>query len=65
MNETPSKRPTTKIQAAALGGAVASVLMGVFAVLYPEQYKLIPAGFEGGLATIAAVLLGYFVRERV
>lgn len=65
MNETPSKKPTTKIQAAALGGAVASLLMMAMAIWAPEAYSRVPPGAEGGIATIAAFLLGYVVRERV
>lgn len=57
--------PTRKIGAAALGGGVASVSMGVLAIFAPEAYAQVPAGFEGGVATIAGFLLGYFVRDRV
>ena len=64
MNQ-PSAAPTRKMSAVVLGGGVASVLMGAMAIFYPEQYELVPAGFEGGVATIAAFALGYFVRERV
>lgn len=64
MNQ-PTKQPTTKIKAAALGGAIASVVMGIVAVTLPDFYARVPPGFEGGLATLAALALGYFVRERV
>lgn len=60
-----SKKPTSKVTAAALGGGIAAVLMGVFAIVSPERYALVPPGFEGGIATLAAFVLAYAVRERV
>lgn len=57
--------PTRKINAALLGGAVASIGMGLLAIFYPEVYPRIPPGFEGGIATIAAFGLGYLVKERL
>ena len=60
-----SPAPTRKMNAALLGGAVASVTMGAFAVFYPELYTRVPPGFEGGVATIAAFGLGYIVKERI
>lgn len=60
----PTKAPTRKIGAVMLGGGVASVLMGIIAIFYPEAYARVPAGMEGGIATIAGFALGYFVRER-
>lgn len=63
--DQPTKAPTRKIGAVALGGGVASVLMGVLAMFYPEVYERVPAGMEGGIATIAGFALGYFVRDRV
>lgn len=60
-----SAAPTRKLGAVAVGGGVASVLMGLMAIFYPEQYALVPAGFEGGIATLAAFALGYIIRERV
>ena len=65
MSETPSKRPTTKVQAAGLGGAIASVLMMALAMFAPEYYERVPPAAEGGIATICAFLLAYAVRERV
>ena len=61
----PTNAPTRKMSMVAVGGGVASVLMGAMSIFYPEQYALVPAGFEGGVATLAAFLLGYIVRERV
>ena len=63
MKNQPSAMPTRKIGAAALGGGVASVFMGVLSIFVPDHYALVPAGFEGGIATIAAFGLGYFVRD--
>lgn len=59
-----SAMPTAKVTAAAVGGAVASVAMGVFAITSPEIYSRVPPGFEGGLATSVAMLFAYFKKER-
>jgi hypothetical protein len=56
--------PTRKMQAAALGGAIATVLMGGIAVFFPESYERVPPGMEGGLATIFAIMGGWIARER-
>lgn len=61
----PTRNPTRKLNAAALGGALASVGMGVIAIFYPEAYERVPPGFEGGVATIFAFALGYMVKERL
>ena len=60
----PSKAPTRKINAVVLGGGLASVSMGVLAIFVPEAYERVPAGFEGGVATLAGFALGYFVRDK-
>ena len=61
----PTAAPTRKLQSALLGGALASVGMGVIAIFYPEAYARVPAGFEGGVATLFGFVLGYIVKERV
>jgi hypothetical protein len=63
MTETNWK-PNRKIGAAALGGAIASISMGLMAIFFPEQYQNVPPGFEGGIATLAAFGLGYWISEK-
>lgn len=63
--DQPTKAPNTKMTAVAIGGSVASLLMGGMAIFFPEQYKLVPPGFEGGLATLVGFVLGYAIKERI
>lgn len=60
-----TKTPTRKLNAVALGGALASVGMGALAIFLPEAYDRVPPGFEGGVATIFGFCLGYLVKERL
>ena len=61
----PNSAPTRKITYVALGGALASIVMGVVAVVWPEIHGRIPPGMEGALATVCAFGLGYWIKERV
>jgi hypothetical protein len=58
--------PTRKMKSVMIGGAVASVSMGVVNAVSPEIYQsLMQPGFEAGLAVIIASVAGWFVEEGV
>jgi hypothetical protein len=65
----PTKTPTQKVKAGILAGKVVTVLFGIVAIVYPELFERIPAGFEmavGGLITSIVVdVAAYFTKERV
>ncbi len=63
-----SKAPTEKVKAGILAGKVVTVLFGIVAIVYPEIFERIPAGFEmavGGLITSIVVdVVAYYKKER-
>ncbi len=58
-------RPSSTITAAAIGGGLASLAFGVFAVFDPAHYALVPAGMEAGAAVLFGTLVGYSKKETV
>ena len=58
-------RPSSTITAAAISGAIAAVMFGIFAVFAPVQYALVPPGMEAGVAVLIGSVIGYCKRERV
>ena len=58
-------RPSSTITAAALGGAFASVLLGLVAAVFPDIHGRLPGGFEAGLAVLFTILAGWLKKENV
>jgi len=58
-----TRAPTSKVTAGAIGGAIASVGMGIFAIVEPELYTRVPPGMEGGIAVLVGSLAAYLKSE--
>jgi len=58
-------KPSSTIQASAIGGALAAVLLGTAAVFYPNEYAMVPPGYEAGIAVLFGAGVGYFKKETV
>jgi hypothetical protein len=63
----PTAAPTRKVNAALLGGAVATVFMAVFAIFLPAEFARLQQvpGFETAIGSLVSVALAYMVKERV
>lgn len=60
--------PTEKVRAAIIAGKTITVIFGLIAIINPEFFDRIPAGFEmavGGLITsVVQDLAAYYKKER-
>lgn len=63
----PNAQPTRKVNAAMLGGAIATIVMGLVAAFLPEYYSRISGvpGMETAIGSLVSVGLAYAVKERV
>lgn len=59
------EKPSSTIQATAIGGGIASLLFGLLAMFLPDKYALVPPGMEAGTAVLFAVAVGYATKEKV
>jgi len=57
----PSAMPTRKVTAAALAGALATVIVGSFQAFAAVQF---PPGFESALAVLVMAATGWWVKDR-
>ena len=58
-------KPSSTITAAAIYGFIAAAALTAVAVIWPEYYNRIPAGFEGHLVIGIGAIAGYFKKENV
>ncbi len=57
--------PSSTIKAASGWGFLAALGMGIVAIIWPETYERVPAGFEAALAVAIGMVMGYFQKENV
>jgi hypothetical protein len=58
-------KPSSTIQSAGLAGFIASSLLLVVKIAWPDIYVEIPAEYQGYLVTAIMVGFGYFKKENV
>jgi len=58
-------KPSSTIQAAGSWGFLAAIVMGGFAIIWPDVYARVPPGFEAALAVGIGTVMGYFQKENV
>lgn len=58
-------KPSSTIQAAGIAGFVASTVLLIIKVAWPDIYVQIPAEYQGYLVTVLVVGFGYFKKENV
>ena len=65
----PTAQPGSKVNAAGAAPIIIAIVLGIFAMFYPNLYDNLPAGFELqlglGLGGMIAWVSGYIRRERV
>lgn len=60
-NRSPSALPVPKVTAATFGAGLATIIVAVIDMVTSAD---IPAGLEGGIATVAAFAAGYLTPPR-
>ena len=53
-------KPTKKVQAVINWGAFTTVLIGIFAAIFPEIYAKFPPATEAALVTFVSSFAGWF-----
>ena len=58
-------KPSSTIQAAGIAGFLASTILLIVKIMWPEIYVQIPAEYQGYLVTAIVFTIGYFKKENV
>lgn len=58
-------KPSSTITAAGLAGFIASSLLLLVKIVWPDIYVLIPPEYQGYLVTAIVIAFGYFKKENV
>ena len=59
------KKPSSTISSAGIAGFLASTLLLVVKIAWPDIYVQIPIEYQGYLITGIMVMIGYFKKENV